>query len=161
MTADAAPQGVPFPALENATDLADEAVVELLVRGFCDRALEIFHSIADDERGLDDGVEEIGVIAEKLNSVFLGLDATTSAIIHPWNSPDQLGVYLRDAMGLDFPPAECVRAGLIHLATLMMHTIQGAPESWESEVEAMRLDMRDLLLGRQALEEEGGEELPM
>ena len=161
MTADAAPQGVHFPALENATDLADEAVVELLVRSFCDQALEIFHAIANDERNLDDGVGEIGAVAETLNSVFLGLDKSTSAITRPWNSPDQLGAYLRDAMGLDFPPDECVRAGLIHLATLMMHTIQGAPDTWESEVEAMRLDMRDLLLGRYALENQGGEELPM
>jgi hypothetical protein len=164
MTADAAPpQGVRFPALEAGNDLGDEAVVELLVRGFIDRALDIFHAVARDERTLDDGVGEIGAQAETLNSLFLGASDMTGVILHPWNSPEQLGAYMRDAMGLDFPPEECVRAGLIHLATLMMHTIQGAPDNWQSEVETMRMEMRDLLLGRRPLSDDDGEadELPM
>lgn len=161
MTADAAPpQGVPFPALMNANDLGDEAVVELLVRGFTDKALDIFQAIAAGERDLDDGAEEIGAQAQALNSLFLGDADLADVKIHPWNSPEQLGVYLRDALGLDFPPEECVRAGLIHLATLIMHAIQGSPDNWEAEVEALRLEMRDLLLGRQPLDD-GADEAPI
>lgn len=161
MTADAAPpQGVPFPALMNANDLGDEAVVELLVRGFTDKALEIFQAIAAGERDLDDGAEEIGSQAEALNGLFLGDTDLAGVKIHPWNSPEQLGAYLRDALGLDFPPEECVRAGLIHLATLIMHSIQGSPDNWEAEVEALRMEMRDLLLGRQPLDD-GADEAPL
>lgn len=157
MTADAAPpQGVPFPALLGANDLGDEAVVELLVRGFTDKALDIFQAVAAGERGLDDGVEEIGAQAEALNSLFLGAVSLADVKIHAWNSPEQLGAYLRDALGLDFPPDESVRAGLIHLTTLIMHAIQGSPDNWEAEVEALRMEMRDLLLGRQPLD--GGED---
>lgn len=161
MTADAAPpQGVPFPALQNANDLGDEAVVELLVRGFIDKALDIFQAIAAGERDLEDGAEEIGAQAEALNSLLLGQISLVGVKTHPWNSPEQLGAYLRDALGLDFPPEECVRAGLIHLATLIMHAIQGSPDNWETEVEALRLEMRDLLLGRQPLDD-GADEAPL
>lgn len=161
MTADAAPpQGVPFPALMNANDLGDEAVVELLVRGFTDKALDIFQAVAAGERGLDDGADEIGAQAEALNGLLLGKISLSDVKIHPWNSPEQLGVYLRDALSLDFPPDECVRAGLIHLATLIMHAIQGSPDNWEAEVEALRVEMRDLLLGRQPLDD-GADEAPL
>ena len=161
MTADAAPpQGVPFPALQNANDLGDEAVVELLVRGFIDKALDIFQAIAAGERDLEDGAEEIGAQAEALNGLLLGQISLVGVKTHPWNSPEQLGAYLHDALGLDFPPEECVRAGLIHLATLIMHAIQGSPDNWETEVEALRLEMRDLLLGRQPLDD-GADEAPL
>lgn len=161
MTADAAPpQGVPFPAQQNANDLGDEAIVELLVRGFIDKALDIFQAVAAGERDLEDGAEEIGAQAEALNGLLLGQITLAGVKTHPWNSPEQLGVYLREALGLDFPPEECVRAGLIHLATLIMHAIQGSPDNWEAEVEALRMEMRDLLLGRQPLDG-GADEAPL
>lgn len=161
MTADAAPQGVPFPVLAQANDLGDPAVVELLVRSYTDRALEVFQAISDGRRDLNDGAEEIGAQAEVLNGLFLGLTELPGVAIRPWNAPEQLGVYLRDIIGLDFPPQECVRAGLIHLATLMMHAIQASPGNWQDEVEAMRLEMRDLLLGVRPMEPDAGSDLPM
>lgn len=163
MTANAAPPpGIPFHLPEGANDLGDAAVVELLVRVYTDRCLDVFQAIARDERTLDDGVSEINAHAETLNGLFLGVSVITDVTLHPWNSPDQLGAYLRDALGLDFPPDECVRAGLIHLATLMMRAIQGAPDAWESEAEAMRLEMVELLLGRQPLESAADDDaLPM
>lgn len=150
------PAGVAFD-IGHANDLGDEKVVELLVRGYIDRCLDAFQEVARGECDLDEAVGQIAAQAETLNDLFLGVSSITDVVLHPWNSPDQLGVYLRDAMGLDAAPDACVRGALIQLATLLMHTIEGNPQGWENEAENLRHDMRDLLLGRVSLDDGEGD----
>jgi hypothetical protein len=158
MTADAPlPQGVLVIGLDGANDLADEKVVDLLVRGFTDQCLSVFQSVAEGERDLDLAVADIGFQAETLNALFLGFSPIDAVILHPWNSPDQLGAYLREALGLDFPNDQCVKAAFVHVATLLMQSLQHAPDSWEQEAEELRADLCELLLGRVALGGENGD----
>lgn len=155
MNADAnTPSGAPgTDAIGPGNDLGEEAVVDLLVRGFTEHCLTIFKEVAEDRQSLDDGIHDINVQAETLNTLFMGRSAIREVKTHPWNAPDQLGAYLRDAIGLDQPPSECVQAALVHLATMIMRTIQGNPKAWEGEVEALRMEMRDLLMGRRPLDD--------
>lgn len=167
MTADAnTPAGSPGTgAIGAGNDLGEEAVVELLVRGFTDHCLSIFQAVAEGGQSLDDGINDINAQADSLNTLFMGRSTIRELTTHPWNSPDQLGVYLRDAMGLDQPPGECVQAALVHLATMIMRAIQAKPEGWQGEVEALRIEMRDLLMGRRPLDDGqspvDGDTLPM
>lgn len=136
------------PATGGRNDLADEQVVGLLVRGYVDRALALFHEALGGTRTQDDAIDGIYRVATALNTIFLGTSGLTTVTIHPWNAPDQLGVFLRDTLDLDFPPDECVRALLVHMATQMMLALQGAQPDWQDHIEAMVLEVRDLLLGR-------------
>lgn len=158
MSTDASlPQGISFSLVEGSNDMGDEKVVELLVRGFFDQCLGAFQGVLEGQRDLDDAVADIGVQAETLNALFLGTSPIADVTLHPWNHPDQLGVYIRDALGLDFPPDQSVKAAFVHVATLLMRVLQGNRDGWEKEAEDMRLDLRDLLLGRQALDGGAGD----
>lgn len=143
--------------IDGAVDLADEGVVGLLVRGYIDVCLERFQEAVRGEKSQDTASEEIFALASALNAVFLGDSGFGEIVARPWNSPDQLGTFLRDALDLDFAADESVRATLIHTATLLMHVLQGAKGDWEDEVEALVVETRDLLLGRTP---DDGEDLP-
>lgn len=144
--------------LQGANDLADERVVELLVRGYVDRCLAAFRDAAEGRVSQDDAVDDIYQLASALNAVFLGTSGFHTLTVHPWNAAGQLGVFLRDTLDLDFPPGECVRASLVHLATQIMLGVQQPQPEWEGMVEQLTIDMRDLLLGRAP--DDDGEALP-
>jgi hypothetical protein len=133
---------------EAVCDLADERIVELLVRGFVDQALAGFHRALGGEAELDDVVMDLNHVAVAYNAVFLGFSGIEKLKIHSWNAPDQLGVFLRDTVGLEYPPNDTVRAALIQLATQVMLCIQQSEEDWKTGVERMIGQVRDLLLGR-------------
>ncbi len=141
-------------------DLEDERVVGLLVRGYVDQCLALFQKVIGGELGQDAALDGIYGLAAALNEVFLGRSGFDTVTTHPWNSPDQLGAFMRDALDLDFPPEESVRAGLIHLATQIMYALQGAQPDWNEQVEAFVIEMRDLLLGRPTADGDD-EPLPM
>jgi hypothetical protein len=134
--------------LGGANDLGDERVVELLVRGYVDRCLGSFREAAEGRVSQDEAVDGIYQLAGALNAVFLGTSGFHTLTVHPWNAPDQLGVFLRDTLDLDFPPDECVRAALVHLATQIMLGVQQPQPEWEGMIEDLSVEMRDLLLGR-------------
>lgn len=139
----------PLPVLtQGQNDLADEGVVRLLVRGFIDLSLAAFQEVLHKELAEDDAIDGINRQAIALNSVFLGTSGFTNVVAHPWNSPEQLGAFLKDTVALDFPEDDCVRAMLIHLATQLMHALRLPDEDRNEEVEALTLDAADLLLGR-------------
>lgn len=139
----------PMPALSKGrNDLADEAVVRLLVRGFIDLSLAAFQEVLQGNLEQDEAIDGINRQAVALNSVFLGTSGFDTVIAHPWNTPDQLGAFLQDTVALDFPADDCVRAMLIHLATQLMHALRLPDEDRNEEVEALTLDAADLLLGR-------------
>jgi HD-like signal output (HDOD) protein len=139
----------PLPALtQGQNDLADENVVRLLVRGFIDLSLAAFQEVLRKELSEDDAIDGINRQATALNSVFLGTSGFNNVVTHPWNSPEQLGAFLKDTVALDFPEDDCVRAMLIHLATQLMHALRLPDEERNEEVEALTLDAADLLLGR-------------
>lgn len=136
------------PLVKGRNDLSDPGVVELLVRGYVDQCLSAFQEVLRGNVEQDAAIEAINAQATALNAVFLGTSGFDTVIVHPWNSTDQLGLFLQDTVGLDFPAEDCVRASLIHLATHVMHAIQGGAETWEEQVDALVGEMRDLLLGR-------------
>ncbi|MBP2314020.1 hypothetical protein [Azospirillum soli] len=136
------------PLVQGRNDLGDQGVVELLVRGYVDQCLAAFQEVVKENIDQDTAIDGINRQATALNSVFLGTSGFNTVITHPWNSADQLGVFLRDKVGLDFPPEDCVRATLIHLATQIMHAIQTGQDDWESQVDSLVGEVRDLLLGR-------------
>ena len=139
----------PLPTLvKGRNDLSDPGVVELLVRGYVDQCLSAFQEVLRGNVEQDAAIDAINAQAAALNAVFLGTSGFETVIVHPWNSADQLGQFLQDTVGLDFPAEDCVRASLIHLATHVMHAIQGGEEAWEAQVDALVGEMRDLLLGR-------------
>ncbi len=139
----------PLPTLvKGRNDLSDPGVVELLVRGYVDQCLSAFQEVLRGNVEQDAAIDAINAQAAALNAVFLGTSGFDTVIVHPWNSADQLGQFLQDTVGLDFPAEDCVRASLIHLATHVMHAIQGGAEAWEEQVDALVGEMRDLLLGR-------------
>ena len=139
----------PLPSLvKGRNDLSDPGVVELLVRGYVDQCLSAFQEVLRGNVEQDTAIDAINAQAAALNTVFLGTSGFETVIVHPWNSADQLGQFLQDTVGLDFPAEDCVRASLIHLATHVMHAIQGGAEAWEEQVDALVGEMRDLLLGR-------------
>lgn len=139
----------PMPALaKGRNDLADEAVVRLLVRGFIDLSLAAFQEVLQGNLEQDEAIDGINRQAVALNSVFLGTSGFGTVIAHPWNTPEQLGAFLQDTVALDFPEDDCVRAMLIHLATQLMHALRLPDEDRNEEVEALTLDAADLLLGR-------------
>ncbi|MCW2243666.1 hypothetical protein [Azospirillum canadense] len=139
----------PLPQLVTGrNDLSEPGVVELLVRGYVDQCLSAFQQVLGNELDMDTAIDAINGQATALNAVFLGASGFNTVVVHPWNSADQLGVFLRDALDLDFAPEDSVRAGLIHLATHVMHAIQGGQDAWEQQVDALVGEMRDLLLGR-------------
>ncbi|CAO3420734.1 hypothetical protein [Azospirillum doebereinerae] len=139
----------PLPALtKGSNDLADEAVVRLLVRGFIDQSLAAFQEVLHGRVGEDEAIDGINRQATALNSVFLGTSGLGSVVTHPWNTPEQLGAFLQDTVALEFPEDDCVRAMLIHLATQVMHALRMPDEERNEEVEALTLDAADLLLGR-------------
>lgn len=139
----------PLPTLvKGRNDLSDPGVVELLVRGYVDQCLSAFQEVLRGNVEQDTAIDAINAQAAALNAVFLGTSGFDTVIVHPWNSADQLGQFLQDTVGLDFPAEDCVRASLIHLATHVMHAIQGGAEAWEEQVDALVGEMRDLLLGR-------------
>jgi HD-like signal output (HDOD) protein len=139
----------PLPALtQGQNDLADESVVRLLVRGFIDLSLAAFQEVLHKGLSEDDAIDGINRQATALNSVFLGTSGISNVVTHPWNSPEQLGAFLKDTVALDFPEDDCVRAMLIHLATQLMHALRLPDEDRNEEVEALTLDAADLLLGR-------------
>jgi hypothetical protein len=136
------------PLAQGRNDLGDPGVVELLVRGYVDQCLAAFQKVLEGSVDQDTAIDAINGQATALNSVFLGTSGFESVIVHPWNSADQLGMFLRDSIGLDFPPEDCARAALIHLATHVMYAIQGGEEAWREQVDALVGEMRDLFLGR-------------
>lgn len=139
----------PLPSLvKGRNDLSDPGVVELLVRGYVDQCLSAFQEVLRGNVEQDAAIDAINAQAAALNTVFLGTSGFETVIVHPWNSADQLGQFLQDTVGLDFPAEDCVRASLIHLATHVMHAIQGGADAWEAQVDALVGEMRDLLLGR-------------
>lgn len=136
------------PLVEGRIDLADEKAVELLVRGYVDKCLDGFQQALAGTVSQDDATDAIYSRAQALNAVFLGETGFDTLVVHPWNSADQLGVFLRDTLDFDFPPEECVRAALIHMATHVMYALQGGEESWRGQVDSLVFEVRDLLLGR-------------
>lgn len=139
----------PMPVLSKGrNDLADEAVVRLLVRGFIDLSLAAFQEVLQGNLEQDEAIDGINRQAIALNSVFLGTSGFDTVIAHPWNTPEQLGAFLQDTVALEFPEDDCVRALLIHLATQLMHALRLPDEDRNEEVEALTLDAADLLLGR-------------
>ncbi|MFD1624314.1 hypothetical protein [Azospirillum griseum] len=139
----------PLPSLaQGQNDLSDESVVRLLVRHFIDYSLAAFQGALHKARTDDDAVEAINRQAIALNAVFLGTSGISSVTTHAWNSPEQLGAFLKDTVGLEYPEDDCVRAMLIHLATQLMHSLRLPDEDRNEEVEALTLDAADLLLGR-------------
>ncbi len=136
------------PLVQGSNDLGDQAVVELLVRGYVDQCLAAFQEVLKEAVDQDTAIDAIYRQATALNAVFLGTSGFDTVIAHPWNSADQLGVFLRDTLDFDFPPEECVRAAFIHLATHIMHAIQAGEGAWEDQVDGLVMDLRDLLLGR-------------
>lgn len=143
------------PQTGGVNDLGDEAVVTLLVRSYVDRCLDSFHDALTGARTQDDASEDIYAVAMALNDLLLGLEPFDGVTLHPWNDPDQLGVFLRDTLDLDFPPDECVRAALVLLATHIMDILRKPEEERGPEIEALIVETRDLLLGR--LADEGGD----
>ncbi len=139
----------PMPVLaKGRNDLADEGVVRLLARGFIDLSLDAFQEVLQGNLDQDEAIDGINRQAIALNSVFLGTSGLDSVIVHPWNTPEQLGAFLKDTVALEFPEEDCVRAMLIHLATQLMHALRLPDEDRNEEVEALTLDAADLLLGR-------------
>lgn len=136
------------PLVEGRNDLGDPGVVELLVRGYVDKCLAAFHEALSGRIDQDTAIDGIYAQASALNAVFLGISGFQTVIVHPWNSPDQLGVFLRDTLDFDFPPEECVRAAFVHLATHVMQALQQSQSEWEEQVESLIFEVRDLLLGR-------------
>ncbi|WP_448205532.1 hypothetical protein [Azospirillum sp. sgz302134] len=136
------------PLVQGRNDLGEPGVVELLVRGYVDQCLDAFQQVLADTIDQDQAIDAINAQATALNAVFLGTSGFSTVVVHPWNSPDQLGQFLRDTLGLDFEPEDCVRAGLIHLATHVMYAIQAGQSGWEDQVHALAGEMRDLLMGR-------------
>ncbi|WP_029006981.1 hypothetical protein [Azospirillum halopraeferens] len=134
--------------VEGRIDLGDERAVELLVRTYVDRCLNSFQQAIAGSATQDDAVDDIYRLASALNTVFLGASGFDEVIVHPWNAPDQLGVFLRDTLAFDFPPEECVRATLIHMATHIMQALQGNKDDWRDSVDGLVIEVRDLLLGR-------------
>jgi len=145
----------PLPILtKGSNDLADEAVVRLLVRGFIDQSLAAFQEVLHGKLGEEEAIDGINRQATALNSVFLGTSGLSSVVTHPWNTPEQLGAFLQDTVALEFPEDDCVRAMLIHLATQVMHALRMPDDERNEEVEALTLDAADLLLVR-APEDDG------
>ncbi|MBB3266015.1 hypothetical protein FHW79_003648 [Azospirillum sp. OGB3] len=136
------------PLVKGRNDLSDPGVVELLVRGYVDQCLAAFQEVLRGNIEQDAAIDAINAQATALNAVFLGTSGFNTVVVHPWNSADQLGQFLQDTIGLDFPAEDCVRAALIHLATHVMHAIQGGTETWEQQVDSLVGEMRDLLIGR-------------
>lgn len=136
------------PLVTGRNDLSDPGVVELLVRGYVDQCLSAFQQVLGEAVDQDTAIDAINAQATALNAVFLGTSGFSTVVVHPWNSADQLGVFLRDSLDLDFPPEDCARAALIHLATHVMYAIQGGEAAWEQQVDALVGEMRDLFLGR-------------
>ncbi|MGQ9369968.1 hypothetical protein [Azospirillum sp. A39] len=146
------------PQVDGRIDLADERAVELLVRTYVDRCLSCFQQTIAGSATQDDAVDDIYRLASALNTVFLGASGFDTVVAHPWNSPEQLGAFLRDTLDFDFPPEECVRATLVHMATHIMQALQGNKDEWRDAVDGLVIEVRDLLLGRAA--PDAGEELP-
>lgn len=141
----------PLPILSQPqarNDLGDETVVRLLVRQFIDLSLDAFNQVLQGKLDQDEAVDGINRQATALNAVFLGTSGFETVITHPWNSPEQLGAFLKDMVALEYPEDDCVRAMLIHLATQVMHALRLPDEDRQEEVEALTLDAADLLLGR-------------
>lgn len=141
----------PLPILtqpQARNDLADETVVRLLVRQFIDLSLDAFNQVLQGKLDQDEAVDGINRQATALNAVFLGTSGFETVITHPWNTPEQLGAFLKDVVALEYPEDDCVRAMLIHLATQVMHALRLPEEDRHEEVEALTLDAADLLLGR-------------
>lgn len=136
------------PEAEGQNDLGDERVVLLLVRGYVDICLAQFQAALDGSLSQDDAAETMYNQAQALNAVFLGQSGLPTVTTHGWNDPDQLGAFLRDTLELDYPADECVRVLLVHMATQIMTTLQGAQQDWQQQVDAMVAEVRDLLLGR-------------
>ena len=142
----------PLPILtqpQARNDLADETVVRLLVRQFIDLSLDAFNQVLQGKLDQDEAVDGINRQATALNAVFLGTSGFETVITHPWNTPEQLGAFLKDMVALEYPEDDCVRAMLIHLATQVMHALRLPEEDRHEEVEALTLDAADLLLGRE------------
>lgn len=137
-----------FATPEKECDLGDEAIVDLLVHNFVDFSLARFQQTLDGRRELDDVIDEINNLAVAYNSVFLGSAPIEHLRVHPWNSADQLGVFLRETLELDDAPEIAVRATLIRLATRVMRSIQADGETWTVNAETTIGEVRDLLLGR-------------
>ena len=129
-------------------DLGDPAIVELVVRNFVDQTFGLFQRVVAGEVSQDDASEAIYGQAIGLNALFLGLSDFKNVVIHPWNSPDQLGSYIQDMVDFDFPPEECVRAAFVHMATHVMKLVSEEPDDWKQQVEGLVGELRDLLLGR-------------
>ncbi|MDR6771082.1 hypothetical protein [Azospirillum sp. BE72] len=141
----------PLPILtqpQARNDLADETVVRLLARQFIDLSLDAFNQVLLGKLDQDEAVDGINRQATALNAVFLGTSGFETVITHPWNSPEQLGAFLKEMVALEYPEDDCVRAMLIHLATQVMHALRLPEEDRHEEVEALTLDAADLLLGR-------------
>ncbi len=141
----------PLPILtqpQARNDLADETVVRLLVRQFIDLSLDAFNQVLQGKLDQDEAVDGINRQATALNAVFLGTSGFETVVTHPWNTPEQLGAFLKDVVALEYPEDDCVRAMLIHLATQVMHALRLPEEDRHEEVEALTLDAADLLLGR-------------
>lgn len=137
-----------FASPEKELDLGDEVIVGLLVRNFVDYSLARFQQTLDGQRELDDVIEEINELAVAYNAVFLGAAPIENLRAHPWNSADQLGVFLRETLEMDDEPEVAVRATLIRMATRVMRNIQTDGATWSVNAEAMIEEVRDLLLGR-------------
>lgn len=147
----------PLPVLTQSrarNDLGDESVVRLLVRQFVELSLEAFNEALQGRLDQDEAVDGINRQAIALNAVFLGTSGFDTVVAHPWNSPEQLGAFLKDVVALDYPEDDCVRAMLIQLATQVMHALRLPDEDRHEEIEALTLDAADLLLGR-APEDDG------
>ncbi|HYF90314.1 hypothetical protein [Azospirillum sp.] len=146
----------PLPILtqpQARNDLADETVVRLLVRQFIDLSLDAFNQVLQGKLDQDEAVDGINRQATALNAVFLGTSGFETVITHPWNTPEQLGAFLKEMVALEYPEDDCVRAMLIHLATQVMHALRLPDEDRHEEVEALTLDAADLLLGREPEDE--------
>ena len=129
-------------------DLQDVSLVELLVRSFTSKCLDAFRLALRDDVTLDEAVAKIDRLATAMNDVFLGMDPAGTVQCGPWNTPEQLGQFLQDGLGLEEPAEQSVRAVLIRLATAVMTALQRREGDWPSRLDMLVAEVRDLLCGK-------------
>jgi len=138
-----------LPILDpEANDLGDRKVVGLLVRTFVDRCLAAVSAAASGERDADLASEELHRTAEVMNGLFLGDPEIGPVKRGPWNTPEQLGAFLRETMGFEDPAEFAVRAAFVRLASILTGDVAGQEDELRARsIEQIVGEVTSLLLG--------------
>lgn len=119
--------------------LNEPSVADRLIRNFTVETLGLI--------GRQDFMARLDFECRRMNSLFLGIIPSDKYLIGPWNSPDQLGEYILQALKLNGETRMAVRDSFMWYFDKVLDAHKPGVEFNAAPIEPLIDQLRDALLG--------------